>query len=248
MNQENWAPFRRRPGARPLVLGHRGARAHAPENTFAAFDEALRQGAEGIELDVRMTADGELAISHDDAIEVLAAPHRVEIRRLSRAQLECTRLLSGERLPFLDQVLAWQKRTGALINVELKGDVPHPGWLARRAVEAIEAHGGEGLLLSSFHWGQVRALARALPRLPVALLYHDEQTVVKRLVPWRRLGASAVHPQRTLVSAEGVRRFHEQGALVNVWTVNDVAEAQRFADWGVDALITDSPRTLLSAL
>ncbi len=241
-------PFRRPAGARPFVLGHRGARAHAPENTFAAFDEALRQGADGVELDVRMTADGELVISHDEHVRVLAAPHELRLGTLTRRQIERTRLLSGEPVPFLDQVLVWQKQTGAVINIELKGDVAQPTWMARRAEDLIRHHGGDGLILSSFHLGQVRHLATRLADIPVGLLFHDEQAVVKRLVPWRALGAVAVHPQRTLVNAENVARFRAAGALVNVWTVNEADEARRFADWGVDALITDSPKKVLAAL
>lgn len=245
---ERIARFRRPPRALPWILGHRGARAHAPENTMAAFDLALAQGAIGVELDVRMTADGQLCIAHDPHLQLRGHPREVAVSDLSGTQLRKARLLSGEPLPTLEEVLDWQKRTGALVNVELKGDVKAPLWMARRAAELVRAHGGDGILFSSFHVGQVRQLTKSSAEVPTALLVEAKKSYVERVAPRAALRHVAIHPQASLVTAERMASWRAQGLLVNVWTVNDPKEAVRLSHLGVDALVTDSPRTILSAL
>lgn len=242
------ARFRRSPGARPNVLGHRGARHNLPENTLRAFEGALREGADGIEFDVRMSSDGELFISHDDALHVEGASRPVSLSRLSSAQLRALRLKSGEPVPTLDDVLDFHRSTQCLINVELKGNLPAPLYLARKAIEKLRLHKTPGVLVSSFHLLQTLAVSRALPEVPTGYLFEENQKFLSRFPPYRLLGARAVHPQASLASTEAVHRFIARGTIVNVWTVNDPALASALSERGVDALITDSPATILAEL
>lgn len=238
--------FRRKAGQRPYVLGHRGARAHCPENTMVAFERALADGADGVELDVRMSADGALVIAHDDHITTQGGP--VALHRLSLAQIQALATKSGEPVPTLRQVLEFQARTGAYVNVELKGDVPAPAWMAGQAAHLIRQHGGQGIVMSSFDVRQVRLLAQALPHVPVALLIEQSQRLMSKFVPIALLGAVAVHPQASLLDAAFMARLRNKVAVINTWTVNSPAEARRLSALGVDAIITDDPKLILDAL
>lgn len=243
--------FRRAAGAPPLVLGHRGARARAPENTIAAFDLAMDEGADGVELDVRMTSDGALVIAHDDELH-LASGRRVRVSKLSSAQLAGIPTSDHPAVPTLEATLDWAVSRGALLNVELKGDVPQAAWMARKAVRLLEHLETSGILVSSFNPHQVAIVARRRI-VPVGLLLHAGQSFARRLLDlspltYRALGAQAVHPERTLVSTSLMKSLKRDGAIVNAWTVNDPDEAIRLANLGVDALITDYPREILAAL
>lgn len=239
--------FVRKPAHRPLVLGHRGARADAPENTLRAFDEALRQGADGIELDVRWAADGEMFIAHDDLVP-LQSGSVANLSELSRPEIQKLRLASGEPIAFLDDVLRWKEKTDALINVEIKANLRAPLRLARRAAALLATRDPSGLLLSSFDPLVVARLVKMLPTIPVGLLFDARQAEQRRIVPHRLLGARAVHPEDRWLTRERVLRYKSRGALVNVWTVNDVARARELADYGVDAIITDTPALILGGL
>jgi len=241
------ARFKRQ--GRPLVYGHRGARARAVENTIAAFDLALAEGADGVELDVRMTGDGELVILHDAHL-ALGEAKAARVDRLSWGQTKELGRKLGVSIPTLDEALAWHRRNGKLTNVELKGDVAHVPWLGRRAAELIGKHGPDGILVSSFHPGLVFSVHRQLPELPVALLLEAGRlNDLEQLAGYSRLlGAKAVHPDRRLVTADVMKRLRARGSIVNTWTVNDETEALRLSALGVDGIVTDRPLEILKAL
>lgn len=249
--------FQRSSGQRPYIYGHRGARATHPENTILAFEQALSQGADGVELDVRMAADGGLFVTHDDALPLAPARGGEGARRrhnppllsrLSSEQVRRLRTESGEPVPSLSDALLFQAQSGCLMNVELKGDVLQPWWMARRVSECLRAHGGHHILLSSFHPGIVWALARQVPSIPVALLVHEQQSWQRRLWPVQALGASVVHPEAQLLDAALMQRLRKRVSVVNAWTVNDPSEGLRLSRLGVDGLVTDRPGVLRAAL
>lgn len=242
------APFRRRK-ERALVYGHRGARARAPENTLEAFDLALREGADGVEFDVRMSGDGELVIHHD-ALLSLGNGRFAELSQLSLAQLRRLSSRTSAPMPTLDDVLDWHAEHPCLLNVELKGDVPNRAWLARQAARAIRARGASGLLISSFYPELVFRSARLLPDVPVALLLEPQgpgrHASFAVRYPW--FGAVGVHPERRMLSAAYFRALAHTGAIVNTWTVNDPSEAIALSELGVDGIVTDRPLEILAAL
>lgn len=239
--------FVRKPGSRPLIYGHRGAKAHEPENTMRAYERALSDGADGLELDVRMTCDGELVISHDDAIHFEGHDQALSISRLTGSQLKQLKPRHGLALLTLREVLEFQSRTGTRLNVELKGDVFSPGWLAAESARQIAIHGGDGLLLSSFHLYVVYALCRLLPEIPTALLFDETQEFTQRCLPHALLGAEALHPQASTINAQLLLRARPRARVVNTWTVNDPEQAQELAALGVDGLISDDPGKLLAS-
>jgi glycerophosphoryl diester phosphodiesterase len=239
------------PGARPLVLGHRGARHAAPENSMKAFDLALAEGADGVELDVRLDGDGRVIVLHDRTLErVSKGTERRDVETLGAAELAHVDIGDGERTPLLADVLAWSREHRARVNVELKKDVTRPWTLIDGVARAVRASGRaeELLVFSSFHPGFVSALGVALPSYARAWLVHEKQRVLRRAPAFRALGMDGVHPQHTLVTEASVARWKRQPALVNTWTVNLPEEVRRVAELGVDAVISDFPGEALRAL
>ncbi|HET7825365.1 MAG TPA: glycerophosphodiester phosphodiesterase family protein [Anaeromyxobacter sp.] len=246
-------PIAPRAGRGPLVLGHRGASADAPENTLAAFRLALEQGADGVELDVWRCGTGEVVVGHDeDTLRVAGVALRVpdaplaELRALDVGGWKGD-AFRGERMPLLAEVL--EALPGAVVNVELKsrgGDLRLAGAAAKVVARAGAAR---RVLVSSFDWRLVVAFRLAAPDVPVGLLFDGER-------PWklplaaaiRLMGPSAVHPERTLATEERVRAWTRRGLAVNVWTVDDPAAARALAAMGAAGVITNVPARIRAAL
>jgi glycerophosphoryl diester phosphodiesterase len=244
-------PWLRKAGSRPLVLGHRGARHAAPENTMKAFELALAEGADGVELDVRLDGDGRVIVLHDRTLErVSNGSEKRAAESLRAAEILRVDIGDGERTPLLADVLAWSRERRARVNVELKKDVDRPWTLLDGVVRAVRAGGSaeELLVFSSFQPAFVSALAIALPTYARAWLVHERQRVLRRAPAFRTLGLDGVHPQHTLVTEEAMQRWKRRPALVNTWTVNAPKDVQRVAALGVDAVISDEPGAALRAI
>ncbi len=243
--------WHRLPDNPPWIFAHRGARHAAPENTMAAFELALEEGADGIEFDVRLSADGVPVVLHDRRLNrVTSGADRREVAALSLRQLQAVDVGAGERPPRLSDVLDWARGRPLRLNIELKQDVSDRARLVRSVAELLrlEPDASLRIVLSSFHPLIVQSLARTLPKLPVAWLVHSRQALLRYAPCFRLLGASGVHPEANLVTRARVLRFKRAGAFVNTWTVNDPKAAQQVAEAGVDAIITDSPGALRSGL
>ncbi|MCC6214394.1 MAG: glycerophosphodiester phosphodiesterase [Polyangiaceae bacterium] len=235
---------------RPILLGHRGARHAAPENTIAAFELARREGADGVELDVRLTADDAVVVLHDRTLaRVSAGRDGRDVESLGQDELQRVDVGRGERAPALADVLAWARAYGQRLNIELKRDVSRPRRLVRRCLELVAGHpdASRTLVFSSFDPRLVALLARGGP-VPVAWLVHARQRGVGGAPGFRWLGAAGVHPEHSLVGSAFVERVHARGAFLGTWTVNDPQEARRLARVGVDTVISDRPGALLQAL
>jgi len=247
-SESQWARPR---GATPLIIGHRGASALAPENSLPAFVRAAADGADGVELDVLRCATGEVVVFHDDDLARLGdRPQRVAA--MSLAQVRAVRLRSGASIPTLAEALE-ACGPALLVNVELKASgVP---WAEIRALVAAvaavtDAPGlRERVLISSFHPYAVWSWQRRVPRIPAGLLFEAEAPVYLRRA-WALPGLRpfSAHPQNVLCDQASVRRWHAQGYRVAVWTVDAPPELRRLADAGVDALITNDPAASRAAL
>jgi glycerophosphoryl diester phosphodiesterase len=244
-------PWRRRPGSRPLVLGHRGSRTRAPENTLAAFEWSLREGADGVELDVRLDGSGEIVVLHDRHLgRTTGALAGRDVEMVPSSELRRLDLGRGERVPILAEVLGWASSCGCLLNIELKPDVGDRRRLVSRVAALVRnLPDAESLvLLSSFHAGMALEVGRRLERVPVAWLVHRAPWLQRSAAFCRSLGMAAIHPARDLVDPARVASWRTQGLLVNVWTVNDQDEAIGLDRSGVDGLITDDPALIVRCL
>jgi glycerophosphoryl diester phosphodiesterase len=236
----------RRTRGRPRVWAHRGDSAHAPENTMRAFTQARAAGADGIELDVRLDADGHVVVFHDRELDRLTGrPGRIEqLPAAERARLR----VGGEPVPLLAEVLA---EIELEVDVEIKAlRVGRAGALVAATAQVIKAsRRADRVLVSSFDPFALVQLHRHLPDVALAYLCHDEQPLALRrgwVASW--IGASLLHPQSTLCSAASVRAWHAAGMPVNAWTVDDRDELVRLAGLGVDGVFCNDPAHAIAVL
>ncbi|MFC4638244.1 glycerophosphodiester phosphodiesterase [Deinococcus hohokamensis] len=224
---------------RPLLLGHRGSPRAFPENTLAGFQAALDAGLDGVELDVRRLRDGVLVVYHDAAL-----PGGQALSTLRRLDLP-------GHVPTLAQALAWARHSGAFVNVELKFEGLWPDDRVGRTLDLIRGFGlGQRVIVSSFNPLQLLAARRHAPEVARGLLVHRAyRWGPLDLVPpvMRLTGSAALHPTHELVTRDLLAQARRQGWQVNVWTVNNAAEALRLAHLGADGLIGDVPAALLGA-
>jgi len=247
--------------SRPLVFAHRGGAGLAPENTLAAFDQGVASGADGLELDVRLSRDGIVVVHHDRTLErttnLRGAVSSATAEELARADAG-HHFVRGDARPFrglglgvptLAAVLA-RYRDHRLI-VEMKQNSPE---MARAAVETVRrADAVDRVCLGSFGLRVVRA-ARALDAA-VATSAAREEVRWALYRSWFRRPVSHVGyetylvPERAgltrLVSPRFVEHAHRMNLRVHVWTVDTERDARRLLGWGVDGLITDRPDVMV---
>ena len=227
-----------------MIGAHRGASARAPENTLAAFRAAIEDGAELIELDVRLTRDGRLAVIHDEETRrvtgtagVVAELSMSELRQLDAGHHK-GRHWAGEQIPELGDVFM-AARGRLLVNVEVKCGAAAVPALARCVAEHGMAH---VVIVSSFDPAVVRAVAALRPPLLAGLLV--ERPAPDPLAAAREVGARLLHVKHRYLTSTLVERLHhaELGALA--WTVNAPGEMRRLAALGVEAILSDDPARL----
>lgn len=201
------------------------------ENTLDAFAEARRLGADGVELDVRLTADGALAVHHDAEI-----PGAGLISELVVAELP-------PHVPLLADVFAVCE--GMTVNVEIKNSPHDPGWDAAESVAALvaasidEAGWTDRVIVSSFQAATLRAVQAADPRLALGALWGFGDDPGPALAEAAATGFRAIHPFVLSVTPDLVGQAHAAGLAVNVWTVNRPEDLGAMVTLGVDAVITD---------
>lgn len=216
------------------VIAHRGASAYVAEHTFAAFDLALAQGSHMLELDVRVTSDGEPVVLHDPTLLRTTGDLRA-IGTVALAEIE--ELDAATRPPTLDAVLA-RYGTATRYLIELKD--PRPEW-EPRVIERVDRHGlRDRVVVQSFNAPSLRRLRRAAPWLPVAPLYEHAPRAGWRFERVARY-AAGVSAWHGVIDAAFVAAAHFHGLAVRAWTVDDAAEIERLVALGVDGVITNVP-------
>lgn len=235
--------------AKTKVWAHRGAsgwdRQYAPENTMPAFRKAIEMGADGIELDVQLTKDGEIVICHDERID-RTGRGRGYIRDFTLEELK--KIDFGKphveygfvEIPTLKEFFQFFEPTGLALNIELKTGVLYYEHLEEKTYGLAEEYGlNDRIIYSSFNHYSLEKLKSICPGARIGLLMGDDTV---RLPDYPRLfGAEALHPPERMVNKEYVDKCHAQGLKVNAWTVDSPARMRELIEIGVDAFITDCP-------
>lgn len=232
---------------RPLIFGHRGASQRAPENTLPAFRAALEAGADGVELDVHLSADSVPVVIHDDRVDT-TTDGTGAVASLTLAQLQALDAgggfdprFAGARIPTLEQVLR-EVGPRLWINVEVKVQQG-----LKAIVAAVRRTGmAARVWFSSFRPYTLYRLRALAPEVACGLLYAPPTAMSLLLRPFTP--HEALHPHVSMVTSRFVRRAQRQGLRVVAWTVDEPAMAQQLAAWGVDAIITNAPAALRASL
>ena len=222
--------------ATPRIYAHRGASIAAPENTIEAYEAAREQGADGVELDVRRSADGSLVLVHDPTL-----PDGRSVAGTPADELPSS-------VPTLEAAL--DVLVGLVVNIEIKNEAGEPDfdpgdWVVDRVAVEIARRGTPARwLVSSFRPETVERSRKALPGVRTALLtYGAGATTIAQVAA---AGHAAIHPWVDRVDETTVRRAHALGLAVNVWTCDDADRMRELMDWGVDGITTNVPDVALA--
>lgn len=239
--------------AAPLVIAHRGASAIAPENTLPAFEQAVALGADGIELDAKLTRDGTAIAFHDPTLRRTTGldgrPGDRDWEALKQADAGRWKgpAFRGIRIPTLNEVFE-AVGAKALINIELSDYGSDQRALAGEVARVVRRHGLERrVLLSSFQSAALRAAHSLAPEIPRAHLVGPTWLTYRDRLPQRRAPIDAEHPHDSRVTPRQIEEAHRKGRRVHPYTVNDPARMRELWGWGIDGIITDVPDVGLRA-
>ena len=234
--------------ARPAVIAHRGARAHAPENTLAAFSLAVQQQADAIELDATLSADGHVVIIHDNTVNRTTNGSG----KVSRLPLKTLKGLDagssydiafrGEQIPTLEEVFLTVGKD-IIINIELKANLTSIGQLTEQVVKCVKNHNmSDRVFFSSFNIFALRRLAKLLPKVPRGLLTLKGVAGIfsqKKILDLVFCQSLHIHHQDARQSL--VNRVQRQERKVFSYTVNHPEDIKRLIALGIDGIFTDDP-------
>jgi len=235
-----------------LNIAHRGFSGKYPENTMRAFDEAVKAGCDGIETDLHMTKDGILVICHDETINRttdgsgnIAEYNYNELSKFD-AGIKYGQEFQGEKIPSLDEFLAYVKDRDLLINLELKNNVIDYERMEERVIKKIyEYKLNTRVILSSFnHYSMIKA-KKIDSKIKTGLLYSESIYNVHKYA--KKLKADALHPFYQYVFDENiVKKIHDMGISINAWTVDSEIHMKKLINLGIDGIITNYPDRLYS--
>lgn len=226
---------------KPLIYAHRGSSVDHPENTRAAFQAAISDGAYGFECDLRLTKDGEIVVWHDANMSRIAN-NKASIAHTDFKELKAIYpqiLLFSELL----EIAIANKKSLAL---ETKHPVPTGNQIESKIIETISEISQIEISLLSFSWLAIEKVGRELPKLETVALLNSINTPIME----RFSAAKSVAPEIIAIKANPslVARYKSEGKRVFVWTVNEIADLELCAELGVDVVITDMPARAVSVL
>jgi glycerophosphoryl diester phosphodiesterase len=232
-----------------MVIAHRGASSYAPENTFAAFDLAMRMGVQHIELDVEATSDGHIVVIHDDTLNRTTdgsgpvTNHTLATLQALDAGSWFGTQFAGERIPTFTEVLSRYKGR-VHIHTEIKG---RSTYLSQRTADLVQQHGmGDHVTITSFQKARLEEIRVYAPQLATSWLVPEVGDAV--LTQARNLGLRQICPRANMVTADLVNRLHAEGFVVRAWGVATEALMQQVVQAGADGMTVNFPDKLIAYL
>jgi glycerophosphoryl diester phosphodiesterase len=236
----------------PLVVGHRGCAGEAPENTLASFQLALDQGCDAIELDVHLSADGQIVVCHDPTVQRTTDGtgwiYQMTVEQLKQLDAGAWfhKRFAGERIPTLDEVLQLVPKH-ILINIEIKHSYNHQ--LEARLLALLHASGRKKqVIISSFDHKCLARLKRLEPALKIGLLYSENVVNHVKYAQLPGFPIHSLHPHHRFIEDEDVRAALQAGLRVYPYTVNEESQLRRWIGLGTTGIITDYPGKLRALL
>jgi len=221
-----------------LKIGHRGAKGYEPENTLISFEKAIDFNVDGIELDVHLSLDGKLIVIHDETID-RTTNGKGFVNQLSLQELKSFRIENKYEIPTLTEVLDLVNER-CFINIELKGI-----GTAKPVVDLITHYISKknwdytDFLVSSFDWKMLEEVRLLNPKIRIGVL--TEESIEEAFAFAKKIKASSIHPEYSLLSKENVALVQEKGFEVYPWTVNSTADIQKIKSFNVNGIISDFP-------
>lgn len=237
------------------VISHRGANKRAPQNTIPSFEKSLEIGVDGFETDVHLTSDGVPVICHNYTIDETSTgvgeivSMKLESLRRYDFGVKFNEKFAGTTLPTLEEFLTLCENADIeIMNIELKTPLNGDVSIVARTIEAVKAHGlFDKLLISSFSHELLIECKRVDPTCKTGYLYSPNQKIALKNMIFnyvgfaKKIGADYLHPHYAMVTKHYVKKLHQNGIGVNVWTVNSPETAIKLISYGVDGIITDVP-------
>jgi len=218
-----------------LKIGHRGARFYEPENTLRSFRKALELGVDAVELDVRRTRDGEIVVIHDAEVDRTTNGKGL-VSELTLKEIKSLDAGKGEKIPTLEEVLDFlDKRVKILMELKEAG-------IEDAVLKLVREKGLENnVVIISFLENALRRIRELDKNVETGLIYVRHENPVKTAL---ELGANYVMPHYRFAHSALIKRAHENGLKVIVWTVNNEEEVREYAEKGVDGITSDRPDIL----
>lgn len=228
------------------IFAHRGFSGMYPENTMLSFSKAVEAKADGIELDIHFSKDGEIMIQHDEAMRRTSGLDgfifdytRSELEKINAGSLFDNRF-GFTPIPSFEEYLDFIKDKKIVTNIELKTAPVYYDRIEEKAVDMVYRAGLEkSVIFSSFNWLSIVRLHKIAPELPVALLI--DQRLYNMGPLFKREGISYFHPSHGTIDIDTVKDMRSNGVGINVWTVNDEADIITALNLKVDGIITNYP-------
>lgn len=238
----------------PLVIAHRGASGEAPENTLAAFQLALEQGCDAIELDIHLSADGQLIVCHDDDIrrttsgEGLIGKMTADELKQFDAGIKFHETYAGETIPLLDEVFDLVP-DHIVINVEIKNIPMYYSGIENKLLELlVKRQRLNSVVVSSFDHRHIEKLKRMNSDVQVGLLYHARLAHHRKYAESLAVPIYSLHPNFETLDEADVHDANEHGLNIYPFTVNREEDMKKLIEWGISGLITDYPGKLRALL
>jgi len=218
-----------------LKIGHRGARAYRPENTLASFSHAITMGVNAVEFDVRQTKDKELVIIHDPKVDRVSNGKGL-VKDLTLEQIKELDIY-GEKIPTLQEVLDFLDKKVEKFLIELK----EPGY-EDRIVKELKSRGTEDrAIIVSFHEDALRNIRKIDKEIETGLIYVRHKNPIRSAL---ELDAKYILPLYRFTHTANVKKAHDNGLRVIVWTINKPEEVTAYLKKGVDGIASDRPDIL----